>query len=205
MKPVSITLLSCTPFSCAWEPHSCREMQIHSSLHEDIHGQASCAYLVTLVDGAASSQADLFTCSADHLPTDDWVPGVHVQQLCHSTVWFEEDDPEPSSLLTSKHTASLCSACRWHPDVISQGDENTFICAYGQSTQLQKLSFLQKKKRSPSCGAEDGVCVRAMEAGHFPPMQEASGAHWALRAPMAAMDDSIPVGADSASSSASQT
>lgn len=81
------------------------------------------------------SQTDLFTCSADQLSTDDRVSCVRVQQLYHSAVGFEEDDPEPSSLLTSKHTTSLWSAYRWHPEVISQGDTNTFIFAYRQSTQ----------------------------------------------------------------------
>lgn len=145
------------------------------------------------------SQTDLFTCSADQLSTDDWVSCARVQQLYHSAVGFEEDDPEPSSLLTSKHTTSLWSAYRWHPEVISQGDMNTFIFAYRQSTQ--KWSFL--RKTNPSCGAEDGVCVRAVKAGHFPPMQGASGAHWDLRAPMTAMDDSTVACADSASFSAS--
>lgn len=104
-------------------------------------------HLVTLVNGAASSPTHLFPCSADHLPMDEWVSHAHIQQLHHSTVWFEEDDPKPSSLLSPKATASLCSACRWHPDVISQGDENTFICAYRQSTQLQK-NYPSCKKRA---------------------------------------------------------
>lgn len=71
------------------------------------------------------------------------------------------------------------------------------------------LGKVLSNKSDPSCKkgtlsykAEDGVCVREVETGHFPLKQEASGAHRALGAPMAAMDDSSPASADSACFSA---
>lgn len=44
-----------------------------------------------------------------------------------------------------------------------------------QFASIYKVLNYEKKRLLQR--AEDGVCVRAVEAGHFPPMQEASGAH----------------------------